>query len=260
MKHTLSLSGGKDSTFLLFELVRRGWPLDECVFFDTGWEFPQMYEHMERLEEFCKDRGIGFTTLHPERDFDYLMNDKPVKEKDGGYHYGYSWCGARGIRWGTSEKTKALDRHNENAITYIGLAADEPARLEKNRAKNKAFPLAGWGVTEAECLAGCYAAGYDWGGLYEMLDRVSCKYCAAKNLKELRNIYFKMPDVWAELRDRQSRTDRPFKGPSKSIFDLEARFDFEVERQAAGLSIKNREFHEALKKALARADFEEAQK
>ena len=42
MKTTLSLSGGKDSTFLLLELIRRGTPPDECVFFDTGWEFPQM--------------------------------------------------------------------------------------------------------------------------------------------------------------------------------------------------------------------------
>ena len=38
MKTTLSLSGGKDSTFLLLELIRRGTPPDECVFFDTGWE------------------------------------------------------------------------------------------------------------------------------------------------------------------------------------------------------------------------------
>lgn len=36
MKTTLSLSGGKDSTFLLLELIRRGAPPDECVFFDTG--------------------------------------------------------------------------------------------------------------------------------------------------------------------------------------------------------------------------------
>lgn len=173
MKTTLSLSGGKDSTFLLLELIRRGTPPDECVFFDTGWEFPQMYRHMDRLRALCEENGIEFTVLHPAKSFDYLMFEKPVREKTGGTHCGYSWCGARGIRWGTTEKTKALDQHNKGNIVLIGIAADEPDRLTKERAPGKTFPLAEWGITEAECLAGCYAAGYDWEGLYEKLDRVS---------------------------------------------------------------------------------------
>lgn len=183
MKTTLSLSGGKDSTFLLLELIRRGTPPDECVFFDTGWEFPQMYRHMDRLRALCEENGIEFTVLHPAKSFDYLMFEKPVREKTGGTHCGYSWCGARGIRWGTTEKTKALDQHNKGNIVLIGIAADEPDRLTKERAPGKTFPLAERGITEAECLAGCYAAGYDWEGLYEKLDRVSCACCAAKNLK-----------------------------------------------------------------------------
>lgn len=90
MKTTLSLSGGKDSTFLLLELIRRGTPPDECVFFDTGWEFPQMYRHMDRLRALCEENGIEFTVLHPAKSFDYLMFEKPVREKTGGTHCGYS--------------------------------------------------------------------------------------------------------------------------------------------------------------------------
>lgn len=81
MKTTLSLSGGKDSTFLLLELIRRGTPPDECVFFDTGWEFPQMYRHMDRLRALCEENGIEFTVLHPAKSFDYLMFEKPVRKK-----------------------------------------------------------------------------------------------------------------------------------------------------------------------------------
>lgn len=168
MKTTLSLSGGKDSTFLLLELIRRGTPPDECVFFDTGWEFPQMYRHMDRLRALCEENGIEFTVLHPAKSFDYLMFEKPVREKTGGTHCGYSWCGARGIRWGTTEKTKALDQHNKGNIVLIGIAADEPDRLTKERAPGKTFPLAEWGITETECLAGCYAAGY-WAEAGRML-------------------------------------------------------------------------------------------
>ena len=246
MKPTLSLSGGKDSTFLLLELIRRGAPPDECVFFDTGWEFPQMYRHMDRLRALCEENGIEFTVLHPAKSFDYLMFEKPVKEKTGGTHCGYSWCGARGVRWGTTEKTKALDQHNKGNIVLIGIAADEPDRLAKERAPGKTFPLAEWGITEAECLAGCYAAGYDWEGLYEKLDRVSCACCAAKNLKELRNIYNDMPEVWADLQARQAKTSRPFKGPGKSVDELAIRFELEKEYIASGLSITSRSFYTCL--------------
>lgn len=102
------------------------------------------------------------------------------------------------------------------------------------------------GITEAECLRGCYERGFTWGGLYEKLDRVSCKFCALKNLKELRNIYFDIPEVWAQLREKQRLTDKPYKGDGKSVFQLEARFELERERLASGLSITNREFYEQL--------------
>ena len=124
-------------------------------------------------------------------------------------------------------------------------------RLEKERAEYKCFPLVEWNITEAECLQGCYKAGFNWGGMYEHLDRLSCKFCKNKNLKELRNIRKYYPDVWEELKDYQSRTDRPYKGEGQSVFDLEKRFEFEEERVKQGLSISNREFHQELKRLLS---------
>ena len=254
MKHILSFSGGKDSTFLLLELIRRKYPLDEVVFFDTGWEFSVMYEHIEKCKRICEEHGIKFVTLHPEKSFDYLMFETKVNERGGGTHYGYSWCGGN-CRWGTTEKIKALDKYvkqNKGSIVYIGIAADETARLEKERAEYQRFPLSEWGIIEAECLQGCYDAGFDWGGMYEYLDRLSCKFCKNKNLKELRNIRKHYPEVWEELKDYQRRTDRPYKGDGKSVFDLERRFALEDKRTSAGLSVSNREFYTELKKILER--------
>lgn len=249
MKHILSFSGGKDSTFLLLELIRRKYPLNEVVFFDTGWEFPVMYEHIKKCKRLCEDNGIKFVTLHPEYGFDYLMFQHITKTGK----QGYSWCGGN-CRWGTTYKQMALDQYSQQntvSIVYIGIAADETERLEKERKEYKRFPLAEWGITEAECLRGCYNAGFDWGGMYEHLDRLSCKFCKNKNLKELRNIRKYYPEVWGELKDYQRRTDRPYKGEGQSVFDLEKRFAFEDERKAAGLSITNREFHRELRKVLA---------
>lgn len=248
MKHILSFSGGKDSTYLLLELIWRKMPLDEVVFFDTGWEFPVMYEHIEKCKKLCEENNINFVTLHPPKSFDYYMFDHTSKNRK----QGWSWCGGP-CRWGTYLKTQALDRYakqNKNSVVYIGIAADETARLEKERAEYKIFPLAWWGITEAECLKGCYEMGFDWGGMYEHLDRLSCKFCKNKNLKELRNVRKHYPEVWEELKDYQTRTDRPYKGEGKSVFDLEKRFAFEDERTAAGLSITSREFHTELKRVL----------
>ena len=248
MKYILSFSGGKDSTFLLLELIRRKYPLDEVVFFDTGWEFPVMYEHIEKCKKICEENGIKFVTLHPKKSFDYYMFDHITKSEK----QGYSWCGGN-CRWGTTFKTQALDKYfeaNKGAVQYIGIAADEIDRLEKGRAEYKKFPLADWGITEADCLKGCYEVGFDWGGMYEHLDRLSCKFCKNKNLKELRNIRKHYPDVWEELKDYQNRTDRPYKGEGQSVYDLERRFEFEDERLANGLSIRNRDFYTKLKTRL----------
>lgn len=86
--------------------------------------------------------------------------------------------------------------------------------------------------TEADALDYCYDRGFFWEEngirLYDVLDRVSCWCCANKNLKELRNIRTHLPKYWNRLKDIQSRTDRPMKGPGKSVFDLEERFGKEA--------------------------------
>lgn len=254
IKHILSFSGGKDSTYLLLELIRRKYPLDEVVFFDTGWEFPVMYEHIEKCKRLCEDNGVKFVTLRPANTFDYEMLSRNVRKKNGETQSGFSWCGGL-TRWGTTIKLQALDRYTErqeNAIVYIGIAADETARLEKERAEYKRFPLAEWGITEAECLRGCYDAGFDWGGMYEHLDRLSCMYCRNKNLKELRNIRRYYPEVWECLKQRQTKTSHPLKSNMEygNVFDLEKRFAFEEKRIKQGLSIKSKDFFSELKNIL----------
>ena len=50
VKNVVSLSGGKDSTALLLMMLEKNIPVHSAVFFDTGWEFPPMYEHIDKLE------------------------------------------------------------------------------------------------------------------------------------------------------------------------------------------------------------------
>lgn len=233
MKHIASVSWGKDSLAMLLKLLARKEPLDEVVFYDTGMEFSAIYDVRDQTLPLLERHGIEYTELHPQYPMEWDMFKRPVMGKNGIQHFGYSWCGGR-CRWGTTAKLRALDQYCGDNIVYVGIAHDETERLQKERAANKRFPLAVWGMTEGECLMLCYQRGYTWmeycdlwpdgKPLYALLDRVSCWCCANKNLKELRNMLRYLPEYWARLKELQSQTERPMKGTGAGVFDLEKRF------------------------------------
>jgi 3'-phosphoadenosine 5'-phosphosulfate sulfotransferase (PAPS reductase)/FAD synthetase len=52
LEHIVSFSGGKDSTAMLLMMLEKNMPIDEIIFCDTGKEFPQMYEHIEKVQKY----------------------------------------------------------------------------------------------------------------------------------------------------------------------------------------------------------------
>jgi 3'-phosphoadenosine 5'-phosphosulfate sulfotransferase (PAPS reductase)/FAD synthetase len=171
--HIVSFSGGKDSTAMLLHMIVTGMQVDEIIFCDTGVEFPQMYEHIDKVEQYI---GRKITRLKWEHTYEYYLCDIPVKRRASRYKRllargeelklnttGYSFAGTRS-RWCTRMKISAFNRHTKgkNLVRYIGIAADEPKRIGEFN-----YPLVEWGWTEADCLRYCYEHGFKWGGLYE---------------------------------------------------------------------------------------------
>jgi len=243
MKYIASVSFGKDSLSMLLRLVEEKKPLDAVVFYNTGMEFDAIYRIRDKMKPILCSLGIDFIELYPAEPFLYSMLERPVRSRDGSCHYGYAWCGGR-CRWGTTAKTAAIRRFKkslaDDVTDYVGIAADEPERFEKEKSEGKLLPLVEWGMTEADCLSYCRNRGWSWKekspetesgtiDLYDILDRVSCWCCANKNLKELRNIYRYLPQYWSKLEDLQRQINRPFKGfyngESRGIFELKRRFD-----------------------------------
>lgn len=233
MKYIASVSFGKDSLAMLLKLLELEFPLDEVIYFDIGVEFESIKNNAEKMKSLLASKGIKFTILEPEDTFLYCMTEKPVKKRNGGTQEGYKWCGGM-CRWGTSLKLQAIENHNkkygdEFIAEYVGVASDERNRINRKRNGNrvKIYPLIEWEMTENDCLEYCYNKGWHWSEngyeLYDLLDRVSCKYCKNKNLKELRNIYHHMPEVWQELKDLQDKVQIPFKD-NQTIQDIEKRF------------------------------------
>lgn len=242
-----SCSCGKDSLAMTYESIDRGLlkPGDKIVFFSNGMDFKCIYKLWDDLKEYAEVRGIECITIEPKKSFLHGMFDEPHKGKhDGIIRYGYGWCGGA-CRWGTHDKIVALDNFFKSENGYqslVGIAIDEPDRLDKERACYKTFPLAEWGWTEQDCLDYCHKRDIRWlewsekindyVDLYDILDRVSCWCCANKNQWELYNIWYYFPDTyWKALLDIQSRLKVPFKKPNKdgkygyTLHELEQRFE-----------------------------------
>jgi len=224
----VSLSGGKDSTAMLLMMIERGEPIHSIVFFDTGWEFPQMLNHIDLLEQ---RTGIQIVRLKPKRTFEYWMIERPLKDRRG-----YGWPSPI-RRWCTREKFNVINRYANQFKPYIeciGYALDESERSSKEivkRRDNLRFPLIEWGITEAQALQYCFERRYHWGGLYQIFRRVSCFCCPLQRIGELRKLRKYFPDLWKKMLDMDSHIEK--NGgflKYKTIHDLERRFADE-ERQ-----------------------------
>lgn len=219
MNQIVSLSGGKDSTAMLLMMLERGEPIHSVVFFDTGWEFPQMYDHIKKLE---KHTGIKFVRLCSKKSF----TETTIK---------ISWPQPR-FRRCTGMKRDVIATHHGKNKPYIscrGIAVDETRRIvQKARKIHKGcsvrFPLVEWAVTEEDALQYCYKHGFDWDGLYKLFSRVSCYCCPLKKIGDLKAIRKNFPELWQKMLNLDSAIikNRGFRG-YKTVHDLELQFSEE---------------------------------
>ena len=224
MKHIVSFSGGKDSTAMLLRMLEEKMPIDEIIYCDTGKDFPEMYKHIKQVDEYIyTNYAMQITTLKAEKSFDYYMFDHVKTRGKNKGKKGYGWATMR-ARWCTTLlKNNVIDNYlkdykDEGYIEYVGIAYDEPKRV-----KDKRYPLIEWKMTEKDCLQYCYDKGFDWGGLYEHFDRLSCWCCPLKNQKELKILYMYHPKLWIELKEMDKKSYNQFK-TNYSVEELEEKF------------------------------------
>lgn len=266
--HVASFSGGKDSTAMVLHMIERGDHLDEVMFCDTTMEFPGMIRHVEKVKQVIEAAGIKFTELRAPHDFEYYLAEYEVENRKPGSDFygvpGYGWAGHLS-RWCTKTlKVGIINNHLQElretyeVIQYIGIAADEDYRLEReqNQDPSHRHPLREWGWVEDDALRYCYARGYDWEGLYELKRnpktgkaRVSCWCCPLQSYEDLRILRYHFPELWEKLLDLDRRQCKKFQH-GYTVADFNRRFALEDVLTAAGHSISNRAFFADLKRLL----------
>lgn len=230
MRKVVGFSGGKDSTAMLFRLLEEGHDVDDIIYCDTGMEFPEMYEHIKKVQGYIKEKyGRDMIVLKNDKSFEHYMFDYVIRKGKRKGEKGYGWSSMMN-RWCTwALKNTVIDSYlekyaKEGCIKYIGIAYDE-----QNRMKDQLYPLVEWGMTEKDCLQYCYDRGFDWGGLYEKFDRLSCWCCPLKNYKELAVLYKEYPELWRKLKHMDEKSRNTFK-KDHSVVELEKILDRKIKK------------------------------
>ncbi len=207
IKYVAAWSGGKDSTYMVDELLRRGEPLDEIIFCDTGYEHDIMYDYIIKVEKYWKDKypKLKITKLNWGKGKEIwkkwaegIATKGKHEGKPRGFpiHIGMAWCT---LYLKVNPMKKYLKKEYKHTVVkeYVGIAANEPSRVKNT---GELYPLVDWNITEDEILHILIERGLH-NPLYNTFHRTGCFLCPKQSLKTLYKLYKEFPEKWKELED-----------------------------------------------------------
>ena len=207
-KYIASCSGGKDSVATLILAAEHGEPIDEAIFSevmfdkDTSGEVPEHREFIyDVLKPFCeKEMGIKFTILHAEKTYEDVFHHIIVRGPHKGMTRGFVWPGMCNVN--RDCKIPPIDRYKKglspDAVTYVGIAMDEPVRLSRLDGTSKISLLDKYGLTEKNALSLCASYGL-LSPIYNHCRRNGCWFCPNASDAELKHILIHHPALFDRL-------------------------------------------------------------
>lgn len=209
MKYIASWSGGKDSTASIILAHENNEPLDLIIFsevmFDknTSGELP---EHIDFVKNKCiplfESWGYEVKILHSDKtycDEFFRIVKRSKKTYLNGNRVGFPLAGKCFVnsQCKISPIKKFFNSVDYEYIQYIGIAIDEPERLER-LTDNKISLLVEYGYTEHMAFNLCMK--YDLlSPIYDFASRGGCWFCPNARIGQLKYLRENHRDLWNKL-------------------------------------------------------------
>lgn len=111
-------------------------------------------------------------------------------------------------------------------VEYLGIAIDEPKRLERCDGVTKKSPLAEIGWTEADAWKWCEENDL-LSPIYTTATRGGCWFCHNQGVDQLRQLRKNYPDLWALLMKWDLDSPVSFHSDGRTVHDFDRRFQLE---------------------------------
>ena len=211
IKYIAMLSGGRDSTSMVFQLLERGLPLDYILFTDTESEFPEMYEYLNKVNEALKRYGHKIIVLQHKRgeSFEDWCFGKVTRGKRKGLVRGLPMV-TQPCYWKREAKVYPFDNFLKtnnigSHIQYIGYTASERDRANVKNANQK-FPLIELNMCEADVDRHLLSIDLV-NPLYRFFERTGCYFCPYQKIRGFYVLWKKYPMQWEYMKSLEERLD-----------------------------------------------------
>ena len=193
--------------------LEHGEPLDMAVWCevmfdqDISGEVPEHRDFMyHTVIPWLKDKGVPVSVVRGGKSYYDCFFQKIQKSKDSeknGKYWGFPIGGRCYVN--RDCKTRPMFRFfKENdlqdAVEYIGIAADEQKRLERLDGVKKVSLLAKYGYTEEMAVERCKQHGL-YSPAYQYSNRNGCWFCPNCKTNEFAEFKRRHPDLWQKLLD-----------------------------------------------------------
>jgi len=216
MKYIATISGGKDSVTMVDLLLKNDYPVDYIVFNDTKLEFKMMYDYIDKLNEYFKNRyNKEIIKTEPDIEFkDLILRDRTRGERKGKTKGFLSpempFCDFRKYSK-INPLQKWLKKNNiKDYILYIGFTKDEIARADNFRKNNPntIFPLIEYfNMSELDCKKYLIEQEME-NPLYRYFSRTGCKFCHYQSEQDWYHIWKYFNKDWQELKELEKKVMR----------------------------------------------------
>lgn len=109
-----------------------------------------------------------------------------------------------------------------NTVEYLGIASDEPVRIERHKDK-KVLPLVDIGWTEADCRKWCEENDL-LSPIYTTSTRGGCWFCHNQSIEQLRLLRKNYPELWSLMLKWDLDSPVTFHADGHTVHDFEKRF------------------------------------